>query len=105
MADVSAGLRLGEWPDRGSYVVGEAVMIKVTSSIKDFGPSMVRARYVSAPLGCGIDGMRWCEVGDDRWHDLRQGTCNPSDLPVDVMDAALDRRIAGVWPFYVEWPL
>lgn len=25
MADVSAGLRLGEWPNRGSYVVGEAV--------------------------------------------------------------------------------
>ncbi len=80
-------------------------MIVVVHSAPGYAPELVRKRYVRAPGRGEVDGWRWCEVGDNRRYDLRVGTCRPSDLPGHVMDAALDRRIAGVWPFYVEWPL
>jgi hypothetical protein len=81
------------------------VTIEATSAARDYSPDKVRNRYVQAPGAGEVNGWRWCEVGDDRRYDLRQGTCPPSDLPAEVMNAALDRRIAGVWPFYVDWPL
>lgn len=49
--------------------------------------------------------FRWCEVGEDRRFDLRQGTCTVDDLPPDVAAAAIARRNNGVWPFYVDWPV
>ena len=75
-------------------------MIVATSTARHYRPDLVRRRYVKFTRG---DGFRWCEVGDDRRYDLRQGTCAASDLPEPVMDAALDR--AGFYPPYVEWPL
>lgn len=78
--------------------------IKVTSQSRGFSPDMVRKRYVSAP-GFAMTEWRWCEVGDDRRFDIRQGFVTPDELPEDVRAAALARRENGVWPFYVEWPL
>lgn len=76
--------------------------MKVTSCARGYHPSQVRARYVRA----AFDGKyRWCEVGDDRRYDLRQGTVKAEALPADVREAADARRAAGVWPFNVEWPL
>lgn len=75
-------------------------MIVVRSEARGYSRDKVRKRYVKFVRGAGF---RWCEVGDDRRYDLRQGTCAASDLPGPVMDAALDR--AGTQPSYVDWPL
>lgn len=64
---------------------------------KDYAPDKVRARYVMR-MG---DQYLFCEVGDDRRYDLRQGTVNASELPAAVR-AAADAR-AGFQPAYVEW--
>jgi len=75
-------------------------MIVATATARGYRPNQVRTRYAKFIRGVGF---RWCEVGDDRRYDLRQGTCAASDLPGPVMNAALDR--AGFYPPYVEWPL
>lgn len=69
-----------------------------------YDPAKVDGRYVR----CGGAGHGWtwieCQViGSGRW-DVRKGTLMPSDLPEAIMNRALDTRIAGVWPFWVEWP-
>lgn len=74
-------------------------MIRVTSTAKDFAPYLVRKRYVRA-LGDGR--YFWCEVGDDRTVDLRQGLCSARDLNPTLRAAAEARR--GYFPSYVEWP-
>lgn len=73
--------------------------ITVTSTAKNYSPDKILKRYVRT------DGGRyfWCEVGEDRMYDLRQGRCEPSDLPISVIEAAEARR--GHFPSYVEWPL
>lgn len=76
--------------------------IKATSTARGFHPSQVRSRYVRLAFD---NRWRWCEVGDDRRYDLRQGTCHETDLPADVAAAARERREGGVWPFNVDWPL
>jgi hypothetical protein len=74
-------------------------MIHVKSTTADYRPEQVRSRYVRADG----DGFAWCEVGEDRRFDLRQGTCDKSDLSADVLAAAEERR--GFIPSYVGWPL
>lgn len=77
--------------------------IVVTSGpTDDSSGHWVCSRYVKYD-GFGV--YRWCEVGEDRRFDLRQGTCAVDDLPLDVAAAAIERRHKGVWPFYVDWPL
>lgn len=73
--------------------------ITVTSTAKNYSPDKVLKRYVRT------DGARyfWCEVGEDRMYDLRQGRCMASDLPLAVIEAAEKR--CGYSPSYVEWPL
>lgn len=34
--------------------------------------------------------------------DLAQGTCDESDIPSEIAQAARER--AGTWPSYVSWP-
>lgn len=79
-------------------------MIDTTSTADAYEPGLVRSRYVRAPL-VGGGRYAWCEVGDDRRYDLRQGRCDAFDLPDDVRQAADVQRASGVWPYYVEWPL
>jgi hypothetical protein len=75
--------------------------ITVQRTAAGFTPDQVESRYVRL----GFDGVwRWCEVGSDRRYDLRTGTCEETDLPVEVANAAKIRRAGGVWPFYVDWP-
>lgn len=88
----------------GGSVGVEEEMIKVTSSVENFLPSMVAKRYVCA-YRCEINEMRWREIGCNQRFDLRHGICGQEDLPSDILQAALNRRISGPWPFYVEWPL
>lgn len=76
--------------------------VLVTYAAADFDPREVADRYVR------FDGVqyRWCEcsalVGGTRW-DLRQGTCDESDLPLEV--AAQARRLQSTFPSYTAWPL
>ena len=74
--------------------------MKVRFQAEGFTPAAVRSRYVRASA-CGI--YFWCEVGDDRRFDIRQGTVEPSELP-EAVKAAAD-ALAGTWPGYVSWPL
>lgn len=68
-----------------------------------YDESKPRKRYAKFSKGRGFS---WIVVMDDhRDYDAAQGTCAASDLPVHVMDAALDLALAGTWPPYVEWAL
>lgn len=73
-------------------------MISVTHTAAFYRPELVQDRYVRVDG----DSFVWCEVGEDRRFDLRQGTCDKTDLPADVLAAAENRR--GWFPSYVEWP-
>lgn len=59
-------------------------------------------RYVKYD-GAGI--YHWCEVGEDQRFDCARGTCTIDELSPDISFKAIERRNAGVWPFYVDWPL
>jgi hypothetical protein len=72
-----------------------------TYTSKNYAPDKVRSRYVCKPLG--FLGYHFCEVGENRRYDLRQGVVRPDEIPVEVREAA-DKR-AGFFPPWVEWPL
>lgn len=74
--------------------------MNVTYSSRDYAPDHVRKRYVKHDDG---DRFRWCEVGDDRRYDLRQGSVDADELPPEIAAAA--RAAAGICPRYVDWPL
>ncbi len=76
--------------------------VSVTSCARDYAPDQVRSRYVRY---AGAGDYRWCEVGEDRRWDIRQGCCTVDDLPPNVATAAIARHNEGIWPSYVEWPL
>lgn len=68
----------------------------------NYAPDQVRQRYVKpSPFTPGE--FIFCEVGDDRRFDLRQGTVDHSELPEDVRSAAEAQR--GQAFGYVVWPL
>ena len=79
-------------------------MIRVRFTSALYGEIAVERRYVR------FDGdeFRWCECNapdaksGHRW-DIRQGTCDESDLPSEVAVAA--RRLQYTYPSYVEWPM
>lgn len=78
-------------------------MIRCTYESPDYSPSKIVGRYVKY---CRSRGFEWCECapGQFGWlWDYRQGTCDESDLPADVVVAAVAR--AGMFPPYVDWPL
>lgn len=74
-------------------------MIDVTHSDRRYAPDKVRRRYVR----WGWKRYFWCEVGDDRRYDLRQGSCDAADLTEDILEAVEARR--GHAFAFVEWPL
>jgi hypothetical protein len=67
---------------------------------RDYDPSMVRKRYVAKGIGGGP--YRWCEVGDDRRFDIRQGVCDADDLPEDIRQQC-DNYTGALYA--CEWPL
>jgi hypothetical protein len=73
--------------------------MNVTYQSKGYSADAVRMRYVKK----GIDGYRFCEVGDDRRFDLRQGTVDQGEIPDGIRELA-DCR-AGHCFSYVEWPM
>lgn len=77
--------------------------IEETFRSEKYDPAKVDGRFVQQDFE---GGWKWIEtqiIGKWRY-DVRKGTCAPSDLPEDIMNAALDLRIARTWPPYVEWP-
>lgn len=88
--------------------MGETEMTVIATFTSDmFDPSLVKNRYVRYSKwiheGNTYDEWSWCEVGENRAYDVRQGHCDESDLPVDVAKAA--KESAGKFPSYVDWPL
>ena len=75
--------------------------MEATFTAKEWQPGQVRARYVRANVKGG--DYSWCEVGDDRRYDLRQGLVTAEELPDDIRAAA--DALRGTWPGYVDWPL
>lgn len=75
------------------YLLG--LEMEVTFTAKGYQPGAVLARYVRANVKGG--DYSWCEVGDDRRYDLRQG------LVADDIRVAAD-KLRGTWPGYVDWP-
>jgi hypothetical protein len=71
----------------------------VTYQSRRYALERVRSRYVRRDG----QGYTFCEVGEDRRFDIRQGRVDAAELPDDVR-AAADKR-AGYYPSYVEWPL
>ncbi len=71
-------------------------MLTVTWQSRNYAPEKVIIRYVRAdgPL------FRFCEVGEDRRYDLRQGVIDAADLPFEIRDAAA--KLRGVFG-YVAW--
>lgn len=76
-------------------------MIFATFTAADYAPKFVRARYVRRNA-LGDDEYSWCEVGDDRRYDLRQGGCHADDLPDDIRAAA--DMLRGHAFGFVPWP-
>ncbi len=60
------------------------------------------ARVVKRYVRSTARGYQWCETGAHGL-DLRQGTCDGSDLP-DTVRAAADAQTGQAFS-YVEWPL
>jgi hypothetical protein len=74
------------------------MMMETTYQADGYSPDLVRARYVRAANG----SYRFCEVGDDRRYDLRQGIVEPSELSMAVRRkaCALEGHAYG----WVTWP-
>jgi len=73
--------------------------MKVTYQSKNYAPEKILRRYVRR----GVDGEYWfCEVGQDRRYDLRQGTVEATEIAEDVRKKA--DELKGQYFGYVEWP-
>ncbi len=74
--------------------------MKITCASTKYSPDAVKARYVRKPL-TGED-FQFCEVGEDRRYDLRQGIVSASEIPEGVAMNAY--AMMGQAFSYVEWP-
>lgn len=73
----------------------------ITMQSKNYKPELVINRYVRrCPVG---EVYMFCEVGNDSRYDLRQGRVYSIDLPVDVRNAADEKRNQAFG--YVHWPI
>lgn len=72
--------------------------VKAIYTSRDYNPYVAVERFVRARQG----DYAWCERDAlDRRYDVRQGTCDGSDLPANIR-AAADRRLGHAFS-YVEW--
>ncbi len=82
-------------------------MIRLTytargDKIKGAGTRFVRAVFTNNRAATSNDYV-WCiRSNADKRYDLQQGTCDASDLPAEVRQAA-DLRLGHAFS-YVEWP-
>lgn len=75
-------------------------MIRVTYQADSYAPERVLKRYVSYRI---VEGeFFFCEVGEDRRYDLRQGYVDATHVPLAIRITAYGQ--AGFYPPYVEWP-
>ena len=74
--------------------------MKITYQSKNYAPEEVTKRYVRRSSAAG--GYDFCEVGEDRRYDVRQGTVEPDELPDSVRNAADELRKTSC--AYVDWP-
>lgn len=74
--------------------------MKVTYQSNNYSPDRVTARYVRRSSASG--GYDWCEVGEDRRYDVRQGTVEASELADDVRSAADENYKVSM--NYISWP-
>lgn len=65
-----------------------------------YDPDKVTARYVRRSSATG--GYDWCEVGDDRRYDVRQGTVEPDELPDHIRAEADEAQKKHC--HYITWP-
>ncbi len=73
----------------------------ITFQSKNYSPELVTARYVRrSPVD---ETYSFCEVGQDRRWDLRQGKVDGSDLPDDIRSQADAQRDQAFG--YVQWPM
>jgi len=76
--------------------------MKITYQSKNYKPEAVLNRYVKyAPWDGGT--FHFCEVGEDRQFDLRQGTVTADELPDGLAEAAIEHYKTS-W-HYLDWPL
>lgn len=76
--------------------------LTATFTAQGYTPEMVKTRYVR--ISISGDRFEFCEVGEDRRYDLRQGVVNdPSIIPAEIRTLAEQLRNAAFQ--YVEWPL
>lgn len=75
--------------------------MKVTYQSMNYRPEAVLRRYVMC--NCWDGKFQFCEVGENRRYDLRQGIVEAGELPEAVRLAALERK--GYIPGYVDWPM
>ena len=73
--------------------------MKVTRQSTCYAPEKVLRRYVKKATG--THDYIWCEVGEDRRYDLRQGTVESHELPEAVRRAADENHTVH----YVDWPI
>jgi len=74
--------------------------MKITYQSKSYSPEKVTKRYVRRSAA---GGYSFCEVGDDRRFDIRQGTVEPDEIPEAVRAAADDLHKTS--SAYVDWPV
>lgn len=74
--------------------------MKVTYQSKAYAPEAVTKRYVRRSSAAG--GYDWCEVGQDRRYDIRQGTVEADELS-DAIRTAADEHYK-VSMSYIDWP-
>jgi hypothetical protein len=72
----------------------------VTYQSKSYAPDKVTKRYVRR--SCAAGGYDFCEVGQDRRYDIRQGTVDPSELPDEIRIAADEHYKTS--SSYIDWP-
>lgn len=74
--------------------------MKITYQSMNYSSDAVVKRYVRSRGVTG--GYDWCEVGEDRRCDVRQGTVEAFELPENVRKMADDNY--KISQSYVDWP-
>ncbi len=74
--------------------------MKVTYQSKAYAPEHVTKRYVRRSSAAG--GYDWCEVGQDRRYDIRQGTVEADELADAIRTAADEHHKVSM--SYIDWP-
>jgi hypothetical protein len=74
--------------------------MKITYQSKNYTAEAILKRYVRKINAEG--GYDFCEVGEDRRFDLRQGTVDADELP-DSIRAAADEHYKTSRS-YIDWP-